>query len=205
MAAIHTTSQSFTFALYRLAANPEWILRMREEVESVVKAEGWTKSAMQKMHHVDSFLKECQRCDGIVTINMTRVAMKDYTFSDGTFIPKGTFVSAAVTPMHNDEEYYADATVFNPWRFAELRDGEGESLKHQMASTNKEYLAFGHGKDACPGRFFATNSLKVMLAHLVLNYDIKFEEEGVLPKSLRIATMHTPNAKAKVLFRKRQH
>lgn len=79
---------------------------------------------------------------------MTRVAMKDYTFSDGTFIPKGTFVSAAVTPMHNDEEYYADATVFNPWRFAELRDGEGESLKHQMASTNKEYLAFGHGKDA---------------------------------------------------------
>ena len=170
MSAIHTTSQSLTFALYRLAANPEWIVPMREEVQSVVKAEGWSKIGMQKMHHIDSFLKECQRCDGLGTrtstffalsqntlilipllmtsVVMTRVALKNHTFSDGTYIPKGTYVAAAVTPMHHDDEYYPNADVFDPWRFANLRDGEGESLKHQLVSTNKEYIVFGHGKDA---------------------------------------------------------
>ena len=43
-----------------------------------------------------------------------------------------------------------------------------------------------------------------MLAHLVTTYDVKFEQEGVLPQPLSIATMHTPDAKAKVLFRKRR-
>ena len=38
---------------------------MRDEVESIVKSEGWTKAAMQKMRKVDSFLRECQRYHGL--------------------------------------------------------------------------------------------------------------------------------------------
>ena len=38
---------------------------MREEVERVVKEEGWNKLALQKMHKIDSFLKESQRFDGL--------------------------------------------------------------------------------------------------------------------------------------------
>lgn len=38
---------------------------MREEVEQVVKTDGWTKLAMQKMHKLDSFLKESQRYYGL--------------------------------------------------------------------------------------------------------------------------------------------
>lgn len=59
-AAIHTSSMSFTHALYHLAAMPYYILPMREEVEAIVKKEGWTKGAVGKMRKVDSFLKESQ-------------------------------------------------------------------------------------------------------------------------------------------------
>ena len=38
---------------------------MREEVEKVVKSDGWTKLAMQKMRKVDSFMKESQRYNGL--------------------------------------------------------------------------------------------------------------------------------------------
>lgn len=38
---------------------------MREEVESILSQEGWSKAALQKMRKVDSFLKECQRLDGL--------------------------------------------------------------------------------------------------------------------------------------------
>ena len=55
----------FTHALFYLAANPQYIDPLREEVESIVEKEGWSKAAVDKMRKVDSFLKECQRMEGI--------------------------------------------------------------------------------------------------------------------------------------------
>lgn len=63
--AIHTSSMSFTHALYDLAAMPNYIQPMREEVETVVKKEGWSKVALTKMRKLDSFLKESQRFNGL--------------------------------------------------------------------------------------------------------------------------------------------
>lgn len=60
-----TSLQSFAFALYRLAAYPEYAGPLREEIERVVAQEGWTKTAMGKMRKVDSFLRESQRMDGL--------------------------------------------------------------------------------------------------------------------------------------------
>jgi hypothetical protein len=51
--------------LYRLLANPKYIEPLRQEVESVVAEEGWTKVGMDKMHKIDSFLRETQRVDGL--------------------------------------------------------------------------------------------------------------------------------------------
>ena len=81
---------------------------------------------------------------------MARITMTDYTFSDGTFVPKGTLVAAVAQAMHCDDALYADAQSFNPWRFVRLREADGESkgARHQMASTSPEYIAFGHGKHA---------------------------------------------------------
>ncbi len=79
---------------------------------------------------------------------MTRLAMQDFTFSDGTFVPKGSLVSAAAGPMHQDEEFYEDAEIFNPWRFVNMREEEGEGTKHQMVTTSSEYVPFGHGRHA---------------------------------------------------------
>lgn len=55
-----------------------------------------------------------------------------------------------------------------------------------------------------PGRFFAVNVLKGMLAHIVINYDIKLEEEGVRPPNKWFGLTLIPDPTAKLLFRKRQ-
>ena len=60
-----TRSQSLTHALYHLAANPEYIKPLREEVEQVIKEQGWTKAAMNKLRKLDSFMKESQRLNGV--------------------------------------------------------------------------------------------------------------------------------------------
>lgn len=54
-------TQTFTHALYNLAAYPEYIQPLREEVEDIIAEEGWTKTSLGKMRKVDSFLKESMR------------------------------------------------------------------------------------------------------------------------------------------------
>ena len=57
--------QSMTHVLYDLAAMPEYIPALREEVESVVASDGWTKAAMAKMWKLDSVFRESSRYNGL--------------------------------------------------------------------------------------------------------------------------------------------
>ncbi|KIJ13791.1 hypothetical protein PAXINDRAFT_80408 [Paxillus involutus ATCC 200175] len=204
-AAIHVGVYSFTQALYHLAANPQYMQPLREEVESIVEKDGWSKGALAKMRKVDSFLKESQRMEGIGAVSMTRKVMKEFTFSDGTVLPKGTIVTIASQATHLDNGIYENAEMFDPFRSANMRDEDGDGAKHLFVSTNPEYLSFGHGRHACPGRFFAGNELQSMLAHVVLSYDIKLEDNATRPRSLHIGGTISAHPTARVMFRKRAH
>lgn len=65
MVLLLTHFQSFTHSIFDLAARPEYQQPLRDEIESVVADEGWTKAAMGKMWKLDSFLRESQRYNGI--------------------------------------------------------------------------------------------------------------------------------------------
>ena len=54
-----------TQLLYRTLAHPEYIEPLRQEIDAVITKEGWTKAGIDKMHKVDSFLRETQRIDGL--------------------------------------------------------------------------------------------------------------------------------------------
>jgi len=205
-AAIHTTSVTFTHVMFYFAAHPQYVNELREEVAAIVQEEGWTKAATERMHKMDSYLKEVQRVTGLGAWSVNRKVLKDFTLSDGTTIPAGTNVAASARPIHYDDDYYVDAHVFDPWRFSRMReeDTEGSGLKYQMISANAHYLPFGTGRNACPGRFFAANELKAMLAHVVMTYDVKMENEGVIPPSSWIFASLVPSSTGEVLFRKRQ-
>ncbi|KAJ7149211.1 cytochrome P450 [Mycena crocata] len=212
MAAIHTSSMAFTHALFDLTLHPEHFLPMREEAERVVKEEGWSKAALNNMFKIDSFLRESQRMHGNGPMGLTRqvVAKEGFRFSDGTVLPYGSFVSAAARPMHYDTANYENATVFDGFRFAreraeqKINQDPSNIFKRHMVSTATDHLAFGAGKHACPGRFFAATELKAMLAHLVINYDVRAEIEGVRPADRNFGQISSPSATGRVMFRKRQ-
>ncbi|KAG7096044.1 hypothetical protein E1B28_006725 [Marasmius oreades] len=73
-----------------------------------------------------------------------------------------------------------------------------------MTSTSESFLAFGGGRHLCPGRFFAAMELKMFMAYLVLNYDVKMPRDGVRPADEWLGPMSGPATRAHVLFRKRQ-
>lgn len=54
-----------------------------------------------------------------------------------------------------------------------------------------------------PGHFFAANELNSMLAHVVVTYDVKLEDDATSPKSWSMGTLVTADPRAKVMFRSR--
>ena len=54
-----------------------------------------------------------------------------------------------------------------------------------------------------PGRFFAANEVKALLAHILVTYDFKVEEGKQAPRAHVIGLARVPE-KANVVFRKRQ-
>ena len=156
---------------------------------------------------------------------MKRIAMKDVTLADGTRIPRGTMVCAGSYMMHRDDGLFADGGSFDPFRFARMRGAEGQSAKHQFTSTSPEYTPFGYGHDAwwvtsvrsrgdvavelrgsysSPGRFFASNELKAVLAQIILNYDVKLGGDGSHPPDVYVSLNIIPALRGCVLFKKRE-
>ncbi|KZT08274.1 cytochrome P450 [Laetiporus sulphureus 93-53] len=204
--AIHTSTMCMTHALFYLAAHPQYVAPLRAEVESTLQQGGWTKESIRKMRRLESFLKEVLRLTGVGSRAMNRKVMEDFRFSNGIVVPAGNYLAVPTTAIHHDEAIYEDPDDFKPWRFydASSTEDESEGSSDHLVTTSAQYMLFGHGKQACPGRFLAVSELKTMLAHVLMTYDVRMEDEGVVPPTKWFATALTPNATAAVLFRKRR-
>ncbi|KAJ7458361.1 cytochrome P450 [Mycena galericulata] len=192
---------TFAEALLDLATYPSYMGPLRQEVESVIQKHGWTKAALGEMH-------KSQRINGLGCLQLFRKVIHPdgFKFSDGTFLPFGSLINVPTREIHHDAENFTNPDVFDGFRFYNMRSSpsEGSVFKHYMVTTEPTHLPFGHGKHACPGRFFAATELKSMLAHIVINYDVKLEHDGERPPDQLFNTVRMPDSKAKIWFRKRQ-
>ena len=107
-----------------------------------------------------------------------------------------------LAPAYVDPTIYANPTQFDPYRFLREREKPGQNNGWQHVTTSAQHMGFGHGQHACPGRFFASNEIKIALAHLLLKYDWQATSEGSAPNmEFEGNTMTDP--KVKVQLRRR--
>ncbi|KXN84575.1 Ent-kaurene oxidase [Leucoagaricus sp. SymC.cos] len=206
VASLHASTMVLAQGIYDLAVHPEYIKEMREEAERIINEHGWTKSALHKLRKIDSFLKESHRLNSVSHYLMVRETLQDFTLSDGTLLSRGTHVGIASGPINTSEEYFQDADTFKAFRFAEMREGDGEydPIRYQLVSLNPDSVMFGHGKHACPGRFMAVTMIKLILTHILLEYDIQLENGSMeRPPNICSGIMIIPNREAKLMFRRR--
>lgn len=102
-----------------------------------------------------------------------------------------------------DENIFPNALEFDGHRFYNLRMQPGNESKYQFVTTSNDHISFGHGKHACPGRFFASNEIKILLVHLLTKYDFKFPESQGKPKALEIGVSMAPNPKSEIMYKRR--
>ncbi|KAK6829329.1 hypothetical protein PG987_009913 [Apiospora arundinis] len=160
--ATHTTADLLTETMLRLAQEPEFMEEIRDEINSVLLAEGaWTKNALFNLKLLDSALKEAQRLRPITSATMSRMVLAP-TPVPGTdrVLPVGaqTLVS---THLRFDPDVYEQPHKYIGRRFADIRANGETKLPVHLVSTGVTSLSFGHGNHACPGRFFAATELKI--------------------------------------------
>lgn len=142
--------------------------------------------------------------------------MKTYTFADGVKVPFGETLAVPSGAIHLDNSVYKDASVFDGFRFYKMRELERDAESRHLlncVSTSTEYLSFGHGShawyghhsdkaDSSPGRFFGINVVKLVLAFIILRYDVK-TKDGKRPRSTFSQGNIITDTTAEILFRNR--
>ncbi|KAJ6528398.1 cytochrome P450 [Mycena sp. CBHHK59/15] len=206
MASIHTTSIFTTHALFELARMPPaHIEQIRVEITGAIDSEGGVcnKAAVGKFHMLDSLLKEVGRFHSLFAVGSSRLTLREAVIADGVVIPEGSVVSLAPRPLHFNPQVYPDPHTFDPFRFSKLRTGDSFIPDVQRSFTNlsNDYIVFGVGKHACPGRFFAALKIKLILAEILLNYDVAFPVgASKTPKPFAFNNFTVPNRTAKLVF-----
>ena len=221
-AAIHTTTITATnlfFDLFSVDPSKGYVEGIREEAEQVFREEGgrWTKAGLQRLHRADSAIRESMRISNFMSRNITRIVIADKGITntaEGWHAPKGAYVSADVTNTMHDPEIYPDPNVYDAFRYSRPREEseargvsekgkvDGASLKNvDMINTSDTFLTFSHGRHACPGRFFVALELKMMLAYVLLNYDVEHLETR--PKNTWFNTASVPDSKGSIRVKRK--
>lgn len=137
-----------------------------------------------------------------LSVAMNRRVEEPVTLSDGTHLPAGVYVSIPTLHMREGPTF-EDPDQWDGRRFLRLRAQPGQENKGQLVTVAPEFLSFGLGKHACPGRFFAANELKIALAHLLVRYDWRFVGDR-LPRRSMMEGRYVPDPEARVECKARE-
>jgi cytochrome P450 len=211
-AAIHTTTLSTTNALYSLAAMPEIMPELRAEIrEALAESNGvFTATALQNLKKLDSFCREDMRLHALGGSSFVRYVRKPIVLSNGQRIPAGVTIEVPSAGVNMDNSIFPDPDVFDPLRFYKLRadglasgtDAATANARSQMVSISTDHLTFGFGRHACPGRFFAANVLKIILANILMNYDIQLIDSTERYPNLEFGGQNIPNPYKNLRFKR---
>ncbi|KAF4448434.1 ent-kaurene oxidase [Fusarium austroafricanum] len=201
LAAVHTTTTLMLKTLLQLAKMPELVSELRQEMAEVISVHGWSKQSLVSLRLLDGTLKEMLRMQPGSIVHLTRLATADVVLPTGDVLPKGSR-SLCTGELKYSSSQFEDPGRFDPHRYLAWRGTDRDHLSH-LVSTSPAMLGFGYGLHACPGRFFASNEIKIMLCHILMKYDWKIAPETQSTEPLAQGLRLVANMFAKVEFRRR--
>ncbi|KAH0828865.1 cytochrome P450 [Lanmaoa asiatica] len=213
LAGSFSTIMTLTNVIFDLIEQEGCRLRIREELCAAILDQPGTESditasMLASCPTLDEFLKESLRLCNLGVLHITRRAARDFTFSNGVRIPAGTSLSVPVGWTHGDPDIYPNPETFDSSRFRfASSDGDydqaGVHPESNPSNLDPNLLFFGYGKHACPGRFLAIRIVKCLVAHLILNYDIKWAHVGFAPRPMWVMYYCVPDPRAEAVISKR--
>lgn len=161
----HETSTSLAaWLLYLLAIHPDYLSRVRAELDAVLgdRTGPISLDDIRALRVLGNALTEAGRLHAPVAI-APRGVVKDFEFA-GYHVPAGTRVYYSPSGAHRLPEVFPDPERFDPDRFAPPREEDRR--------TPYGLVIFGGGPRICIGVNMATVEIKAFAAHVFRRYDL---------------------------------
>ncbi|KAL2061782.1 hypothetical protein VTL71DRAFT_7160 [Oculimacula yallundae] len=194
LALLHVSTANAVPTVFWLVAfivsDPALVATLREELKSVItisKLKGGKRQAKIDITRLDpdcpllvSSYREVVR---LVNSQLgTRRVMADCTISDGKstyLLRKGWDINMPSGVSHlSTESWGPNAASFDARRFMKL--DVKEVMSEKAKEEKRAYIPFGGGKHLCPGRNFAFAEILGFTAALVMGFDVKAKDGGLI-------------------------
>ncbi|WP_353929910.1 cytochrome P450 [Okeanomitos corallinicola TIOX110] len=153
-----TTASAITWALYWIHRLPEVREKLLNELNNV--DENTDKNEIFRLPYLTAVCNETLRIYPIVMVTIPRIVQSPMEIMGYEF-PQGSLLLGCIYLTHRRPDLYPEAEKFKPERF----------LEKQFAPY--EYLPFGGGQRKCLGMSFALFEMKLVLATIMSQMDLK--------------------------------
>ena len=177
LAGHETTASALTWVFYILAERPEWMARLRAEIDPFMATGQLSFEETKKLPLTRAFFKEVLRLYPPITF-VPRVALERVEI-EGKRLPKGALVMIAPWTLQRHSKYWTEPHAFIPERFLP----ENEKTLNSGA-----YIAFGQGPHICVGAGFAQVESLLIMAQLISRFDVELVPGQQVVPAARLTT-----------------
>lgn len=211
---VHQLAMTTTYAIQDLCLHSDYVDPLRAEIRHHRESGGGVAGSgreVDKLPLLDSFVRESIRCTNSDAVTGRRKALVPYEFQDGSWLKTGDWACVPQRPMMRDNSRYSDASVFDGFRFARANSdllqglrptGVPERVPLSLTDANEDWPIWGFGNTACPGRFYASLVMKLILVHILDHWDCKMLDP-MAPRSRSWRSSIVPRNGTVVLFKRR--
>ncbi|KAI0894774.1 cytochrome P450 ClCP1 [Annulohypoxylon nitens] len=171
VAGSETTATLLSGAVFLLTTNPDKLQKVTEEVRSAFKNDDEiTLTSVGKLSYMLACLNECLRAYPPVPTGMPRVSPKGGCFVLGKFVPEGSVVAVWQYSINHDPKLWTEPHTFAPERF--LGDPKFKNDRFDAMQP------FSIGPRNCIGRNLAYAEMRLILARIIFNFDMKIADDS---------------------------
>lgn len=164
-----TTATAIAWALYWIHQQPEVYEKVLQELRGLDTADPLD---IARLSYLTAVCQETLRIYPVVMFTFPRITLRSVDLR-GYQVEPHTYIIPCIYLTHYREDLYPQPDKFRPERFINRK------------YSSYEFLPFGAGSRQCLGQVFALFEMKLILATILLNYQLKLEEKAPVTPARR--------------------
>ncbi|KAJ5633877.1 hypothetical protein N7528_001719 [Penicillium herquei] len=166
-----TTASLLSGVTYLLLTNPEAYQKLKNEVHSTFESQDEINLiSVSKLPYMLACLDEAMRMYPPIANGLPRVCPKGGSRVLGHYLPENTNVSIHQWALYRRAKYFKDPNTYHPERFL---------CNSEFANDCRDaFQPFHFGPRNCLGRNLAYSEMRLILALIVFNFDMRISEES---------------------------
>ncbi|KAH8682042.1 cytochrome P450 monooxygenase-like protein [Xylariales sp. PMI_506] len=194
-----TTATTLIHTFYHFAKDSSHVEKIREELaESHIRNddESLNPLSLQNLPYLNAVINETLRLHPPVPGGVYRMTPPEGVIMAGQKLPGGVKIIGPHHTIQRSPKAFTKPTEFIPERW---------TTQHELILNKDAFFPFSMGKFSCIGKQLALNELRVVIAKVLLEFDVKFAEgetgKALLEDSKDVFTLN--NARLELCFTKR--